>query len=254
MEVPGHTLVRRVTGVLVARQHLAFLAIGIYTLDFAVPLLAAWLYRRGSLEAALRSAQGPLADAVAARSATVALVLVAYLLLAAWLRSGYIRSITGPFRLSPRDTRQFLRLLALMTGLEALGAGAVAVAGLTGGGAAVGQLIVLALLGAYFVVMYSDYVIVIADVGPLQAIAQSWRTVRHAPLPSALVLLTVTLIGGAASALLTDAAGGGVLGSLPLLVVRCVFVGAVAFVADVTLIVLYLRAVEEGRAEAGSAW
>jgi hypothetical protein len=254
MELPGHTLFRRVTGVLVAKQHLVFLAIGLYSLDFAAPLLAAWLYRRAPLEDLLRTAQGPLADAVAGRSAAAAAVLVAYLLLAAWLRAGYIRSITGPVHLRPRDTRQFLRLLALLAGLEALGAAAVAIAALAGGGAAAGQALIFALLAVYLVVLYADYVIVIADVGPLQAIAQSWHTVRHAPLPSALVLLTVTLIGGAATALLAGLVAADLLHSLPLLVVRCVIVGAVAFVADVTLIVLYLRAVEQGRAEAGSAW
>ena len=40
------TLPQRVTAVLHAKQFLVFFAIGLYALDFAVPIASAWLYRR----------------------------------------------------------------------------------------------------------------------------------------------------------------------------------------------------------------
>src|SRR5665647_2438250 len=62
------TLPQRVTAVLHAKQYLVFFAIGLYALDFAVPIASAWLYRREPPAELLRNTWGPLADAVAARS------------------------------------------------------------------------------------------------------------------------------------------------------------------------------------------
>jgi hypothetical protein len=96
------------------------------------------------------------------------------------------------------------------------------------------------------VVLYTDYIIVIADVGPLRAVALSWRTVRAALIPSVVVLLAVTLLGNAATVLLDENVTGSLARALPMLLVQCVLMGGVVFVADVVLVTLYLSAVEKG--------
>ncbi|MCX6372846.1 MAG: hypothetical protein NTX16_07130 [Actinobacteria bacterium] len=235
------------TAVLHAKQYLVFFAIGLYTLDFAVPIGSAWLYRHEPLTELLRHTWGPLADAVAARSAVIAAVFVTYLLVGAWLRAGYIRSLVGPFHLRPADRRQFLRLLTLQLALEIVGALAAGAILLAGDDLLPANLVVLGLLAFYLVVLYADYIIVIGDVGPLRAIALSLRTVRATLLPSALILLAVTLLGAAASGLLDEEVTGSLTRAAPMMLVQCVIMGGVVFVADVVLVVLYLNAAETGR-------
>jgi hypothetical protein len=240
------TLPQRVTAVLHAKQYLVFFAIGLYTLDLAVPLASAWLYRHEPFADLLRNTWGPLADAVAARSVLIAAFFVVYLLVGTWLRAGYIRSLVGPFHLRPADRRQFLRLLVLELALEVVGALAAGAIVLAGDDLLVANAVVLGLLAFYFVVLYTDYIIVIADVGPLRAVALSWRTVRAALIPSVVVLLAVTLLGNAATVLLDENVTGSLARALPMLLVQCVLMGGVVFVADVVLVTLYLSAVEKG--------
>jgi hypothetical protein len=246
MDSSRHTLPQRVTAVLHAKQYLVFFAIGLYTLDLAVPLASAWLYRHEPLAELLRNTWGPLADAVAARSALIAAFFVVYLLVGTWLRAGYIRSLVGPFHLRPADRRQFLRLLVLELALEVVGALAAGAIVLAGDDLLVANAVVLGLLAFYFVVLYTDYIIVIADVGPLRAVALSWRTVRAALIPSAVVLLAVTVLGNAATLLLDENVTGSLARATPMLLVQCVLMGGVVFVADVVLVTLYLNAAEKG--------
>jgi hypothetical protein len=241
------TLPQRVTAVLHAKQYLVFFAIGLYVLDFAVPIASAWLYRHEPFAELLRNTWGPLADAVAARSAAIGAFFIVYLLVGAWLRAGYIRSLVGPFHLRPSDRRQFLRLLALELALEVVGALAAGAIVLAGTDALLANAVVLVLLALYFVVLYADYIIVIADVGPLRAVALSWRTVRATPVPSAVVLLAGTLLNNAATGLLDENVTGSLERALPMMLVQCVIMGGVVFVADVVLVVLYLNAAESGR-------
>jgi hypothetical protein len=246
MDRTSHTLPQRVTAVLHARQHIVFFTIGLYALDFAVPVVSAWLYRHEPLAELLRN-RGPLADAVAARSVLIAGVFVAYLLAGTWLRAGYIRSLVGPFCLGPADRRQFLWLLGLELALEvfaALVAGAIAIAG---GDVLLINAIFVGVLAFGLVVLYADYIIVIAGVGPLRALGLSWRMVRAAPIPSALVLLSVSLIGDYAARFLDGYVTGSLARALPMMIVQCVIMGGVLFVADVVLVVLYLNAAETGR-------
>lgn len=245
------TLPRRVTAVLHAKQYLVFFAIGLYALDFAVPIASAWLYRHEPLAKLLRNTWGPLADAVAARSAVIAAFFVVYMLVGTWLRAGYIRSLVGSFRLRPADRRQFLRLLVLELALETVGALAAGVIELAGDDLLPANAAVLGLIAIYFVVLYADYIIVIADVGPLRAVALSWRTVRATPVPSALILLAVTLLGNAATGLFDENVTGSLTRALPMMLVQCVIMGGVVFVADVVLVVLYLNAAETGRLKPG---
>jgi hypothetical protein len=153
----------------------------------------------------------------------------------------------GPFRLRPADRRQFLRLLALQLALEVVGALAAGALVLSGDNALVANAVVLGLLAFYFVVLYADYIIVITDVGPLRAVALSLRTVRATLVPSALILLAVTLLGSAAAGLIDEKVTGSLARAMPMMLVQCVIMGGVVFVADVVLVVLYLNAAETGR-------
>ena len=247
MDATGPTLPQRITAVLHAKQYLVFFSIGLYTLDYAVPVTSAWLYRRGPLAELLRNTWGALADAVAARSLLIATLFLAYLLAGTWLRAGYIRSLVGPFNLRPSGRRQFLRLLVLELALEIVGALAAGAIVLAGDDPLLVNAVMLGLLGLYFVVLYSDYIIVIADVGPLRAVVLSWRTVMVTLVPSGLILLTVTLLGDAATSLLDENVTTSLERALPMMLVQCVAMGGVVFVADVVLVVLYLTAAESGR-------
>jgi hypothetical protein len=245
MDETGPTLPQRVTAVLHAKQYLVFFAIGLYVLDFAVPIVTAWLYRREPL-AELLSNRGALADAVATHSAVIAAVFILYLLAGTWLRAGYIRSLVGPFHLSPADRRQFMRLLVLELALDVIGALAAGALVLAGGDPLLVDAVTLGLLACYVVVLYADYIIVIARVGPVHAVVLSWRTVRAAPIPSAVVLIVVTLLGYAAGGLLNESVTGTLALALPMMLVQCVIMGSVFFVADVVLVVVYLNAAESG--------
>ena len=249
MEGTEPTLPQRVNAVLHAKQYLVFFAIGLYALDFAVPIASAWLHRGEPLTELLRNTWGPLADAVATHSLLIAAFFIVYLLTATWLRAGYIRSLVGPFHMRPADRRQFLRLLVLELALEVVGALAAGALVLAGADPLIVDAVVLGLLAIYFVVLYADYIIVIADVGPLRAAALSWRTVRAALVPSVLILLTVTLLGDSASGILNENVTVSLARALPMMVVQCVIMGGVVFVADVALVVLYLDAAEIGQVD-----
>jgi hypothetical protein len=247
MDSSRPSLPQRVTAVLHARQYIVFFSIGLYALSVAVPVLSAWMYRHAGVKDLLDNTNGPLADAVAARSALIAALFVAYLLAMTWLRAGYIRSLVGPFHLRPANRHQFLSLLGFELILEAVAALSVGCIVWAGQDAVVANLVVFALLAFYFVVMYADYIIVIAGTGPLRGILLSWQTVRVTLLPSVAILLVVTLLGELASSLLSDSVTGDFAHALPMLLVKCVLMGVVVFAADVTLVVLYMHAVETGR-------
>ena len=249
MAATRSTLPQRVTAVLHARQYVVFFAIALYALDFAVPLVSAWLYRHGSLTELLTDSRGPLADAIGARSVLIGALFVAYALVTSWLRAGYIRSLVGPFHLRPAGARQFLRLFVFTLALEIVGAAAAGAIVLAGPDALLANVTVLVLLLVYFLVLYADYIIVIADVGPVRAILLSARTVRARLLPSVTVLLVVTLLGSAATSLLNESVTGSLARALPMMLVQCVLMGGVVFIADVVLVVLYLTTVESGRLE-----
>lgn len=246
-------LLKRVTAVLHTRQYVVFFAIALFALDVGVPLLSAWLYREAAFAELLTNKWGPLADAVAAKSAVIAGVFVVYLLLKTWLRAGYVRSLTGPFHLGPANRGQFARLLGLELILELIAAGAVGAGLLAGENVTVAGVMVIALLALYLAIIYADYIVILAGVGPIRAIVLSVRTVRVALLPSALVLLTVTMVGDATSRLLSGSVTTSLGRAAPMLLVQFLAMGVVVFVADVVLVVIYLSAVEAGRvtSEAG---
>jgi hypothetical protein len=195
----------------------------------------------------MRDSWGPLADSVATRSALIGVVWVVYVLVVTWLRAGYIRSLAGPARFRPESGRQFARLLAFQVFLEVVSA--LGVWGLVAAGedALAANLVVLAQLAVYFVVLYADYIIVLGGVGPLRGIHLSARMVRLYPLVSAGLLLLVTLLGQLSAGLLSEDVISGLGRALPMLLVQCVLMGALVFVADIVLVVLFQDAVESGR-------
>jgi hypothetical protein len=251
MDATRPTLPQRVTAVLHAREYVVFFSIGLFALDTAVPILSAGMRLGGPFKDVMYEQMGALADAVAARSLLIAAVFAGYVLLMSWLRAGYIRSLVGRLHLRPAGRRQFLNLLGLELILEvvgALGAGAMVLAGEN---VVVLNLVAFAVLGFYFVVLYADYILVLGDVGPLRSVVLSWRMVRLTLLPSAAILLVVTLLGQLVGRLMNESAVTSVGRALPMLLVQCVLMGAVIFVADVTLVVLYRDAVERGRLKIG---
>lgn len=251
MESAGPSLPQRVTAVVNAKQYLVFFAVALYSLQTVVPLGSAWLYRHGPVADLLGHDWGPLADALAARSAVIGLLFVFYLVFLTWLRAGYIRSLVGRFHLRPRDGRQFASLLAFEFLLEvvgALAAGGVMLAG--DSGAALNGLLVC-LLFVNLALLYADYVIVISDTGPLRAIALSWRTVR-ANLPlSVLVVFVVATVQVLAAGLLNERVTGSLAAAAPMILLRCVLMGVVVFVTDVVLVVVYATSLESGRVKPG---
>jgi len=246
MEGTGRALVQRVTAVVRAKQFLVFFAIGLYALDVSVPLLSARLRLDEPFLQLLQHAQGPLADAATRPGLPLLALFAADLLLRTWLRAGYLRSLTGAFHFGAASGGQYVRLLALLALLDAAAAGAIWATKL-GGGQTIVVVALVGLLALSLALAYADYAIVLSGAGPLRAIALSWRTVRLHFGPTVLLLLMVTLASGLATGLVASAASGSLAGALPLLLMQCVVVGGVAFVADVTLLVLYLATVESGQ-------
>jgi hypothetical protein len=247
MDTTRPTLPQRVTAVLRARQYIVFFSIGLFALDVAVPILSAWMHRGEPFSELMYNSWGPLADSVATRSVLIGAVWVAYVLVMTWLRAGYIRSLVGRLHLRPASGRQFLNLLVFEVFLEVVGA--LGVWGLVEAGQNVlaVNLVAFVQLVVYLVVLYADYIIVLADVGPLGGIRLSWRMVRLTMLPSAGILLVVSLAGQLSAGLLGPSVVRDLGHALPMLFVQVVLMGALIFVADVVLVVLYLRAVESGR-------
>ncbi len=248
------TLLTRVRAILRAKQYVVFFAIALYALDFAAPLVSAWLRRGGSLAGALDNVGSPFVDAGAARSLTIGALALGVTAVAVFFRAGYIRSIVGRFHPGPRDPRQFWRLLGLWLVIETVGVGTVLLGdrlpddpeALGGARALSLAAAMLLLVFVSLVIAYADYAIVITGMSPWRAIARSWRVLRLNPLVTLLVFFVVTTLGGAsawaASGLVT-----GLTQALPGMVIQVFLFGLVLFAADVVLIVVYLETIERGR-------
>jgi hypothetical protein len=249
MNATRPTLPQRVTAVLRAREYVVFFAIGLFALDLAVPILSGWIRLGGPFSEIMYDSWGPLADSIAARSALVGAVWIVYVLAMTWLRAGYIRSLAGPVHFRPASGRQFLSLLAFEVALEVVGA--LAAWGLVAAGedALTANLVAFGQLAVYFVVMYADYIIVLGGTGPLQGIRLSWRMVRLRFLLSAAIMLVVTLVGQLSAGLFGESVLTSLARALPMLLVQVVAMGALIFVADIVLVVLYQSEVESGRLE-----
>lgn len=246
MDATGPTLLRRALAVLQAKQYLVFYAIPLYAVVSLVPLALSWLHDGGSASDVVGRARAPLYDVAAEPSPAAIVILVAYLLLYSWFRGGYIRSIVGRFHLRPHDGGQFASLLGLQVFVETVSGLAVWAIAATDD-AAVATVADLLLFAIFFVIMYADYAIVITGLDPIRAGARSWSCVG-ANLPiSAAVAVAVRLIGTAAAVLVARLVSDGLGDALPILVIDVVVMGAVMFLSDVMLVIVYIHAVETGR-------
>ena len=88
-------------------------------------------------------------------------------------------------------------------------------------------------------VLYADFAIVLGGDGPVAGIATSLRIVRRHLALSVTVTISVILAAGSSAGLLTQGSTGSLARALPVLVIQCVVVGAIAFVADVVLLVVF---------------
>ena len=246
MQGAQQTTARRAVAVLKARQHLVAFAIALYALDSAAPLAAAWTVRHRPFATLLDQALTPLAEAVARVSVTAAALSVLHLVLTTWLRAGYLRSLAGSLHLGPRDARQFGRLLGLQLLIAIVGAAAAGIATLRGGeDPAIAALLAVTLVPMTLAVLYADFAIVLGDDGPVAGIVASLRIVRRHLALSVTVTISVILAAGASAQLLTQESTGSLARALPVLVIQCVVMGAVTFVADVVLLVVF-QAFREG--------
>lgn len=244
MEMNRQTLGQRISATLQAKQQLVLFASALAVLDFGAPLLAVWLDHQRPL-AGIISDGRTLLETLKSPSAAVVGVVAGYLLLAAWLRSGYIRSIVGTLHLNPQSSYQFASMLGLQVitylyywatnaGLRAAGSSALAL------------LVYLASLVVLFFLLYADYAIVISGLDPLTAIRRSWITGRQRLSISVGVMVGFTLVQVVLQSLIDPHLTGSFVQMLLLLTVRILAFGGMAYVTDVVLIMVYIDAIERG--------
>ena len=246
MEMNRQTLGQRISLTLRAKQYLVFFALLLFAIDFAAPPAALWLHHHRPLVDLLSAASPLFAGLYSTPGASLAALVVAELLLVAWLRCGYIRSIVGTLHFSPQNGSQFFS----MVGLEVI-TEVVRWAGWLGYGAAgrsqgLGSVVYVVLLGVFFVLLYADYAIVISGLDPVTAVRRSWTTATQNAFVSLVVLLGVTLISYLMAALVDANMSGRPAALLPPMIIHLLAMGTVTFVADVSLIVTYIASVERG--------
>ena len=250
MEMNRQTLSQRISATIRAKQQLVLFATALAVLDFAAPLLVVWLGHHRPL-AGIIADEKTLFDALASPSAAAAGIVAAYLLLAAWLRSGYIRSIVGTLHMSPQSGHQFASMLGLQVityGCYWLTNAALGAASNSG----LGFLVYLASLVVLFALLYADYAIVISGLDPLTAIRRSWTTGRQTLSVSVGVIIGFTLVQLILQSVIDPRLKGSFVDMLLLLAVRMLAFGAIAYITDVILIMVYINAIESGVVPPGS--
>lgn len=245
METPRPSLARRIAANLRARQFLVFFAIALFALDMGASIASAWLRRHHGLASLLNDVSSPFDDLFATGSVAVAALVVVSTALAAWLRVVYIRALLGRERTTQGMAMQFWSMTALLFGSDAA-ASALGALALHAASVIVAQLAALATLAIVLVTLYSDYAIVISDVGPLASLRRSWATVRAAAPLSLGVFIALTVVDYSLFVLLGQAHGSAVRAAA-LLVIQVFATGSLHFVADVALITVYLDVVAAGR-------
>jgi hypothetical protein len=244
MEMNRQTLGQRISATLQAKQQLVLFASGLAVLDFAAPVLAVWLERHRPL-AGIISDGRTLLETLKSPSLAVVGVVAGYLLLAAWLRSGYIRSIVGTLHLSPQNGVQFGSMLALQL-ITYLYYWVTNAALRAAGNSALALLVYLTSLVVLFALLYADYAIVISGLDPLTAIGRSWTTGRRRLSISVGVMVGFTLVQVVLQSLIDPHLTGSFVHMLLLLTMRMLAFGGMAYVTDVVLIMVYIDAIELG--------
>ena len=237
-------LLRRIGGLLRAKQFLVFYAIALYALDLGAPVASFWLRDHHPLHTLLADSNSALGDAVLAPSAALVALAVVYLAATAWFTAGYYRSLLGRLHWNPRDGRQFARMLSLVVLTEVIGWG-LGAAFAREGADNLGQLVLVAAVVADILLLYVGYAIVVSDVGLPHALVRSWRTLRANLAISVAMAVLPYVVGGFVYLLVPG--GGGFADVLPPVVVVTALMGSVSFVSSVVLISVYIDAIEKRR-------
>jgi hypothetical protein len=251
METARTPLINRIAVLLHVKQYLVFFAIGLFALDELAPLLTAWLRHHRTLDDLLSSSGTPIGDLFAKPGVLMVLSVAVYVVVAAYLRAGYLRSLLGRLHLRPQDRLQFGRLFTLLLLIDIITAAQAWAFHAAGSHQGLSSLLVLTVLLVSTVLLYADYAIVVTSATAAGSILRSWRTVRANVAVSILVVLGMYMIDSAAGAILAAAARGSTAQALPLLTLHVVVMGAVSFVSDVILIMTYIDTVERGALPAG---
>ncbi len=246
MEMNLQYLVGRISATLRAKQFLVFYAIAIYAVEMVTPLLTDWLSSGDPLSDVYRRSTTLLYQLLVSPDLLTATIVAVSLLLTTWFTAGYIRSIVGRLHFAPQNGSQFLSLLGLMLIIELVYLGIDVLFRTVGTSEPSALLIDLLQLLVAATLLYPDYAIIISGGDPFSAIVKSLRTLR-ANVPFSLVILAVVVIlVRLVAALIDPAIDGGLRDMIGLLVVRTIAIGAVTFVADVALVMVYIDAVERG--------
>ena len=243
MEMNRQTLGQRISATIRAKQHLVFFAFVLAVLDFGAPLLADWLNHHRSLAGIIADGHSLFETLNSPGAVGVA---VGFLLLTAWLRSGYIRSLVGTLHMNPQNGLQFASMVGLQVvtygwyWLSNVGQRATASSGFY-------LFVYAASMVAFFALLYADFAIVVSGLDPVTAIRRSWKTaISNLPV-SVGVLLGANLVLLLLQSLLIDPRLTGSLADmLLLLAVRELATGGILFVTDVILVMVYIDAIESG--------
>jgi len=238
-------LLQRIGRLLRAKDSLVFYAIGLALLDFAAPLATGWLFRHRSLAALLGTGTTVAGDAVAGHTAAVIAVALSYLLVSAFFTAGYLRSLLGRLHWGPRDGRQLVRLFTLLALIAAISWGLAALQSLAGDTTTLALLAVVVQLVVNVPLLYAEYAVVVANVGPARAIWRSLQTFAANPLVSLLVLYGLFLVSFVLWQFLPGDKGDA-LALAPTMLIHVLVWGCVSFLADVVLLCVYIDTIERG--------
>jgi hypothetical protein len=242
---PAPALLQRVGRLLRAKEFLVFYAIGLVVLDLGAALLTGWLFRHRSMHDLLGLDHSVLGDAASGRTLALISVGLLYLVLAAFLRAGYLRSLLGRLHWAPRDGTQFVRLFELMLLIDLASWGLAAALHAAAGQAALLDLLLIAVVAANVPFLYADYAIIVSNVGAGRAIVRSLRTIRGNGFVSLLMIVAPLVLGVIVGRLLGST--GDATSLLPDVVIYVLVWGSIVFLADVVLICVYIDSIERGK-------
>lgn len=243
MEMNWKRLGVRISSTLHAKQFLVFFAIVLAGIDFAASMLSSYLRHPQAFGDVFQDANTSMYSLIRWPSLTGLLVLGVTLVLIAWLRCGYIRSLVGSFRYRPSGAMQFLSMLGLLILTDLLYAGLEYLSNATSIG---GALLSLLQLLAFMLLLYADYAVVISMVDPARAVWRSLEAIGGNPILSIAVVMVVALLQIVVQLAIDPMISGGLAGSAGVVVLRVVVFGVIAFFSDVVLVCAYVDDIERG--------
>jgi len=243
MEMNWKRLAVRISSTLRAKQFLVFFAIALIGIDLAASLLTSYLREPRQFSDVFQEQTGGVYALLHWPSPTTALIVGAAILLIAWLRCGYIRSLVGSLNYGPASAAQFLSMLGLLIATDLLYGGLEYLARATSINEAIFSLLQLAVL---LILLYADYAIIISAVDPARAVWRSLQAVGRNPLVSLGVVMVVVLLQMLVQTLVDQRIDGGFAESAGGLVLHVIAFGVIAFLTDVVLVSTYQDSVERG--------